>query len=120
METQSQRLVPEHSDLARIQRELRFHPSTVNNPQALSAEQIESFNHNGFLSAIRIFDTDEIAEHRKYFDALLRKVQAEGGNSYSISTAHLKYARVYDLLTHPRIVAYVKDLLGENVIGWGS
>ena len=27
---------------------------------------------------------------------------------------------MYDLLTHPRIVAIVKDLLGENVIAWGS
>ena len=27
---------------------------------------------------------------------------------------------MYDLLTHPRIVAHVADLLGEDVIGWGS
>jgi len=27
---------------------------------------------------------------------------------------------VYDLLAHPRIVACVRDLLGEDVIGWGS
>ena len=45
---------------------------------------------------------------------------AAGGDSYSISTAHLKYGRVYDLLTDPRIVACVRDLLGDNVIGWGS
>jgi ectoine hydroxylase-related dioxygenase (phytanoyl-CoA dioxygenase family) len=32
----------------------------------------------------------------------------------------LKYGRVWDLLTSPRIVAVVKDILGENVIGWGS
>jgi len=45
---------------------------------------------------------------------------AAGGDSYSISTAHLRYGRVYDILTHPRIVACIKDLIGENVIAWGS
>ena len=45
---------------------------------------------------------------------------AEGGTSYSIGTAHLMYGKVYDLLTHPRVVAHVKDLLGENVVSWGS
>ena len=45
---------------------------------------------------------------------------AAGGDSYSISTAHRKYARVYDLLTDPRIVACVRDILGEDVVGWGS
>ena len=50
----------------------------------------------------------------------LAKELAAGGDSYSISTAHLKYGRVYDILTEPRIVAVVKDILGENVVGWGS
>ncbi len=59
-------------------------------------------------------------EHRKYFDDLLDRVMAAGGDSYSISTAHLSYGKVYDLITHPRIVACVKDILGDEVIGWGS
>ena len=44
----------------------------------------------------------------------------QGGDSYSISSAHLKYGPVHDILTEPRIVDYVSDLLGENVIAWGS
>jgi hypothetical protein len=28
--------------------------------------------------------------------------------------------KVYDLLTHPRIVACVRDMLGEDVVGWGA
>ena len=49
----------------------------------------------------------EVVDFRGYFDELLAKVIAAGGDSYSISTAHLKHGRVYDLLTHPRIVAAV-------------
>jgi len=67
-----------------------------------------------------VFDAEQIAEHRQYFDRLLERVTAAGGDSYSISSAHLKYGRVYDLLTHSRIVAFVRDLLGPNVVGWGA
>ncbi len=67
-----------------------------------------------------MFSAAEIADIRAYFDELLAKVVAAGGDSYSISTAHMKYGRVWDILTNPRIVAYVKDLLGEDVIGWGT
>lgn len=112
--------MPDNAELDRIERDLRFHTLGVENPQTLTREQIAAFNRDGFLKGIRIFDEDEIAAHRRYFDDLLARVIAEGGDSYSISTAHLKYPEVYDLLTHPRIIAVAKDLLGENVIGWGS
>ncbi len=120
VENQQTRLVPEQEELSRIQRNLRFHPSEVREPRMLTHEQLAAFNRDGYLKGIPIFDKDEVAEHRHWFDALLARVVAEGGSSYSISAAHLKYGRVYDLLTHPRIVVYVKDLLGENLIGWGS
>jgi phytanoyl-CoA dioxygenase PhyH len=114
------RTIPKTDELDRIERDLRFHPSTIQDPQFISREQVEAFNREGYLKGLRIFSAEEMAEHRVYFDALLAQVLAEGGSSYSISTAHLKYGKVYDLLTHPRIVRCVRDLLGENVIGWGS
>lgn len=112
--------IPTTEELSKTQRDLRFHPSTVRNPKTLTAEQVAAFNENGYLKGIRIFNQDEIGEIRAYFDELLAKTLAAGGNSYSISTAHIRYGRVYDILTDPRIVACVKDLLGENVIAWGS
>ena len=78
-----------------------------------------AFNRDGYLKGIRIFSDAEIAGIRRYFDELLARTLAAGGDSYSISTAHLRYGRVYDLLTHPRIVACVTDLLGENVVALG-
>lgn len=114
------RITPEQQELEQMDRDLRFRPCTSENPQTLTPGQLEAFNNDGYLKGIRIFDDHEIAEHHRYFDALLEQVLAEGGDSYSISTAHLKHGRVYDLLAHPRIVACVKDLLDEDVVGWGS
>jgi hypothetical protein len=113
-------IIPEESELNAIERDLRFHPSPVTAPQTLSKAQVEGYNRDGYVAPLTIFNAEEIAEIRDYFDRLLAEVTAAGGDSYSISSAHMKYGRVYDLLTHPRIVACVKDILGENVVGWGS
>lgn len=112
--------IPSTEELSNLERDLRFHPSTTERPTTFTPEQIAAFNRDGYLAGIRIFDEEEIAGIRHYFDDLLAKTLAAGGNSYSISTAHLQHGRVYDILTHPRIVARIKDLLGEDVIAWGS
>lgn len=120
MTKQKFQLIPEDNDLSRLDRDLRFHPSTTENLQALTREQTEQYNRDGYIKGIHIFDEDEIAEHRRFFDQLLERVLDSGKSQYSISTAHAAYGMVYDLITHPRIVACVKDILGENVVGWGS
>ncbi len=112
--------IPKAGELSQIERDLRFHPSTAADPRTLTREQSAAFNRDGYVKPLRIFDGPEIADIRAYFDELLARTLAAGGDSYSISTAHLRYGRVYDLLTHQRIVACVKDLLGGDVIGWGS
>lgn len=112
--------VLEPQELAQIPRDLRFYPTHNPHPRALTPEQIEQFNRDGFIRGIRVYSPAEIDDIRAYFDRLLQRVLAQGGDSYSISSAHLKYGRVWDILTHPPIVACVRDLLGENVIGWGA
>src|SRR6267154_2704634 len=113
------KFVPSAEELSAVQRELRFYPSDEGNPKTLSVAQIGEFNRNGYLKGIRIFGEEEIAAIRSYFDELLARTLAAGGDSYSISTAHLRFGRVYDLLTDPRIVDCVADLASENVVAWG-
>jgi hypothetical protein len=112
--------VPPADALDTVVRDLQFHPANVASPQFLTADQIAAFNSDGYIKGIRIFDAAGIDDLRRYFDRLLADALAAGRDSYSISTAHLTHGRVYDILRHPPLVAHVKDLLGEDVIGWGS
>jgi non-heme Fe2+,alpha-ketoglutarate-dependent halogenase len=112
--------LPAVGDLADVVRDLQFHPATTANPRTLTPDQVARFNRDGYLKPFRIFSPEEIADLRTYFDRLLARYLAEGKDSYSISTAHLRHGRVWDVVTHPRIVAVVTDLLGPDVIGWGS
>ena len=120
METASPAFIPSTEDLSKTQRDLRFYPSTTTSPKILTPEQIAAFNRDGYLTGIQIFSDEEIADIRRYFDELLARTLAAGGDSYSISTAHLRFGRVYDILTDRRIVDRIKDLLGEDVVAWGS
>ena len=111
---------PNHDQLRAMDRDLRFHPCAVTNPTTLACEQVEAFNRDGYLKGIPIFDDAEIAEHRAFFDDQLKKAMAAGLGSFTLSSAHLKFGQVYDLLNNPRIVARVQDLLGPDLIGLAS
>ncbi|RLS54859.1 MAG: phytanoyl-CoA dioxygenase family protein [Planctomycetota bacterium] len=114
------KVIPDANDLAKLGRDLRFHPSPTHDPRVLTRDQIAAYNHDGYIRPISIFSETEILSIRNYFDDLLARVIAAGGDSYSISSAHLKYGPVWDILTNSKIVACVKDVLGDNIVGWGS
>lgn len=114
------KIIPNQEQLGQLGRRLQFHPSTTTAPKLLTRDQLDAYNRDGYVKGFRIFSAAEMIEHRRRFDEVLDAVLAAGGNSYSIISAHMKYGFVYDLLTHPRIVAYVQDILGDNVVGWGA
>ena len=112
-------------DVAAEARDLRFRPARYPPDggvaaRSLTAEQVEAFNRDGYVAPLPAFDAVEAGRVRAYFDGLLAEALAAGRDSYSLSTAHLSHGGVYDLLTHPVLVGYAADLLGENVVGWGS
>lgn len=113
-------ILPDETELADLKRDLTFHPAANSNPTTLTAEQVECYNRDGYVKPIEVYSADEIIEIREYFDGLLKATIAAGGDSYSISTAHMKHGRVYDMLTNAKIVDCVSDLLGDDVIAWGS
>lgn len=123
MQTQPQTdfaIIPTRDDIASVEREIRFFPAVTTAPRSLGPEQIRAWNADGYLAPLDVLMPAEATEYRHYFDDLLAQALAAGRDSYSISSAHMKHARVWDLLNHPRIVGPVRDLLGEDVIGWGA
>jgi non-heme Fe2+,alpha-ketoglutarate-dependent halogenase len=112
--------IPGQDALAAVERDLSFHPTANPAPKVLTHEQIDRFNRDGYLMPFRIYTREEVADLRTYFDDLLARYLAEGKDSYSISSAHLRHGRVWDVLTNPRIVTLISDLLGPSVVAWGS
>ena len=113
-------IIPQYDSIDQIERELGFFPAKEQSCKTLTTEQVKHYNENGYVSNLEIFSKREADDLREYFDTLLEEAIEAGADSYSISTAHFKHAKVYDLLKHSAIVNHVKDILGENVVGWGS
>ncbi|MEZ6131334.1 MAG: phytanoyl-CoA dioxygenase family protein [Planctomycetaceae bacterium] len=113
-------ITPDEAALGTLKRDLRFHPAPNRPPRTLTPDQVQTYNTDGFVRLLNVYSDSEITAIREYFDGLLEKVFAAGGDSYSISTAHMKHAGVYDILTNPKLVDMVADLLGDDVIAWGS
>lgn len=113
-------IIPDRESIATVDRDIQFFPASTGSPRVLSAEQVRRWNDTGYLGPLDVYSPEEMVEIRGYFDELLAAAISEGKDSYSISSAHLKHARVYDMLRNERIVSYVSDLLGEDLVGWGS
>ena len=96
--------IPTHEQIHNMHRDLRFHPSTTHNPTTISKDQVDSFNRCGYLKGIRILDDESVSKHRSLFDTYLATALAAGHSSSSLSSAHLKYPEVYDLMHHRTIL----------------
>ena len=103
-----------------LERDLSFHPASNTDPQKLSRQQIRQFNDRGYISPLDVFSPEEADAHRAFFDGILAAATVRGQNSYSINGWHRTCRSIHDLVTEPRILDYVQDLLGEDLICWGT
>ena len=114
------RTMPDRDMLATMERDLRFIPSDPQRACALTTEQVEQYNREGYLLPFRRTDATESADLGDYFDRLLDEVHAAGADSYSIISGHVKHARIYDIAGDERILRYVRDIIGDDIVSWGA
>ena len=103
-----------------LERRLEFVPASAERPGKLSREQIHQYNEQGFVFPLDVFSADEALANRRYFDHLMEESAQAGWNSYSINGWHQHCAGIHDLVTEPRMLDYVQDLLGEDLVCWGT
>ena len=113
-------VTPTPGQLAELPREIGFVPTENRAPSKLTADDIRNYNELGYLLPFDGLTETEARELRAFFDGVLAAFIELGRDSYSVSTAHLRFARIYELMSHPAIVEPVSDLLGPNVVAWGS
>ena len=108
--------MPQTDALPDMQRELKFFPVENPNPKSLSPAQIDQFNAKGYIAPLDVFTPGEILANRRYFDGLMEQAHAAGHNSYSINGWHRHCRGICELLFDQRILNYVEDLLGPNIV----
>ncbi len=103
-----------------LERVKEFFPLGVGEPQTLTPAQVQYFNEKGYLCPLDVFDSEEIKAHRAYFDRILEEAAAKGWNSYSINGWQDRLRSLWDLCHEDRVLDYVQDLLGEDLICWAT
>ena len=103
-------------------RDLRFRPANPDAARTLTAGQVEAFNDRGYLRSLAVFDAADADRIRVYTDELLDAVvnAPDPRNAYSINGYHLVCRGLYDLVVTPRILDLVQDLIGPDIVCWGT
>ncbi len=102
--------------------DLSFQDVETPSPGVLTPEQIAFYNREGYLKPFTAFDDTDAETQRDYFDDLLRRTQAARNDpdTYAINGFQVTCRGVYDIVTNPIILDHVQDVVGPDVVAWGS
>ena len=84
-------------------------------PKALSQDQIDQYQRDGYLYPIQIVSPDEAAACRQRLEAIEK---AMGGrfNGIQRTKFYLRYRWAYELATTPTMLDAVEDLIGPDIL----
>ena len=85
----------------------------------LSAAQVEAFNRNGYHFPERVRSEQEAAEYRRKLETFETAHGLVMKTPYR-NKPHLVFSWANDLIRHPKILAAIEDLLGPDLLVWGS
>ncbi len=97
-----------------------FVPLGTECPQRLTAADIAQFNTEGYICPLDVYSPAESREITRYFDGLLDCAMAQGWNNYGLTDWHASCPHIHDLVTETRILDYLQDLLGPDLICWST
>lgn len=99
-----------------------FAPVRTAAPRVLTDEQIAFYNEHGYVMPFSVFEEAEVARNRAYFDYLLAelRVQQPNRDAYAINGYHTRCEGIHALVTDDRILDLVQDLVGPDIIAWGT
>ncbi len=95
--------------------DLNFRPVTNERPAHFTRAQIDEYNERGYITPIPLFSGDELKRIQTHFLGARGPGRSEPPDLKELSL-HNRDAGIYDVVTHPRTAAYLRDLLGQNVI----
>lgn len=98
--------------------DLSFTPVTNEAPARLTRDEIEQYNRLGYVRPFDAFSSTEIARLRAYFDRLMADMGQDG--AYGINCYQARLAGIWDIATDARILDYVEDIVGPNIICWAT
>ena len=98
--------------------DLSFTPVTNPSPTKLTPAEIEQYNQLGYVRPIDAYSSAEADRLRAYFDKLMDDNGPDG--AFGINCYQARLAGIWDIATDDRILDYVEDIVGPNIICWAT
>lgn len=86
---------------------------------ALTREQVEQYNRDGYLTPIRVMSAAEARRFRDRMEASEAKVGGPLQGNYRHKT-HLLYTWADELVHHPAVIDAVESVLGPDILCWNT
>jgi len=88
-------------------------------PKRLSRENVDYYKNNGFFGPVDLLTPEEVLEVRRHVEEVEAKLGTQIQKRCQIK-AHLPFPFLTDLVSHPKLLDAVEDLIGPNLLCWGS
>jgi non-heme Fe2+,alpha-ketoglutarate-dependent halogenase len=86
--------------------------------KTLTDNAVQRYRENGYLSPVRVLSTNEAAEIRMRIEAFEDAAGPLAGKLRQKS--HLLFTWLNDLIRHERILDAVEDIIGPDILCWGT
>ena len=87
--------------------------------KVLSDQQVANYNDNGFLFPFELCSPEQAAALHAKFEDMENTLGEEPQKRFRVK-AHLPFPWLCDLISHPRLLDAVEDLIGPDVLCWGA
>ena len=85
----------------------------------LTNEQVEKYWRDGYVHPLRALSEADAQSLRNRIEAFEAEQACEAQQAL-VFKAHLPFRWLSDIITHPRILDAVEDVIGPNLLCWGS
>ncbi len=88
-------------------------------PKCLTEEQVEKYHRDGFASPMRAISAADAAAAAERLERYEADTGRSAGGSLTFK-AHMPFGLFCDLIRNSSILDAVEDVVGPNIVCWGS
>jgi hypothetical protein len=88
-------------------------------PKVLTETQIETYQRDGVMGPLDLYSADQALEIRRKIEVIEAEMADQIQKRCKIK-AHLPFPFLCDIISHPRLLDAVEDIIGPNILCWGS
>lgn len=98
--------------------DLSFQAAPPDQALTLSEDQIRHYNQHGYVQPMDLLLEAEVVSLRRYVDGLMSDMGESG--AYGINCYQARLSGLWDIANHPKLLDYVQDIIGPNIVCWAS